>query len=149
MDRLRREGRWDEASQFRRAIIKGCRARGLKKAEARDYAWRETARAYPPARAETPPDVPVEELNEWYSDGCLDRIADWRRDHAIALTDDALRDLVLVIASCATDWPAGDSDRGWGLVYDWSRRMTAADLGELQHAAPSNGPNEGQSEPRE
>lgn len=150
-DRLRREGRWQEASQFRQAIIRECRARGLRKAQARDYAWQETARAYPPAGAEDPSDVPVGELNEWYSGdgGCLDRIADWRRDHAITLTDDALRDLVLLVASSATAWPEGDSDQGWGLVYDWTQRLTVADLDEPQPADSSNGANEGQSEPRE
>lgn len=139
-DRLRREGRWSEASQFRHKIIKACRSRGLTKAAAREHAWKETAKAFPPATAEDPPDVLDDELSEWCST-CLDRVAEWRRVHGVALTDGALRDLVLAIASCATDWPKGDSDWGWGMVSDWAEQLIVADL---EDSPPADPPHRGE-----
>lgn len=61
-ERLRREGRWSEASKFKDTVIKECRARGVKKAEAAEHAWEEMARAFPPLPAAQPPSEPAAEV---------------------------------------------------------------------------------------
>jgi hypothetical protein len=59
-ERLRREGREDEAKRFRETVIKECRAAGMKRDEAREHAWGEMAKAYPPLPiAEQNPVEPV------------------------------------------------------------------------------------------
>jgi len=39
-DRLRREGRWAEASKFKDAVVRELRAQGMRKTEAVEEAWR-------------------------------------------------------------------------------------------------------------
>ncbi len=54
--RLIAEGRWKEAERFKDQIIKDCRAQGMKKVDARKYAWAEVERRFPPLpRGESPP----------------------------------------------------------------------------------------------
>ncbi len=48
MDRLRREGRWSEASKFKDTALADFRAKGMKRDEAGAAAWEATAEAYPP-----------------------------------------------------------------------------------------------------
>ncbi len=47
-ERLRREGRWDEASLFKDATVKELRAGGMARADASEEAWRRMAARYPP-----------------------------------------------------------------------------------------------------
>ncbi|NQT37596.1 MAG: hypothetical protein HQ581_08915 [Planctomycetes bacterium] len=53
-ERLRREGRWAEASKFKDETVKKLRKEGLKRAEAGEQAWRKMAEAYPPLPAAEP-----------------------------------------------------------------------------------------------
>jgi len=46
-ERLRREGRWSEASQFKDQVLRGLREEGMKRNEAGDEAWRQMAAAFP------------------------------------------------------------------------------------------------------
>ena len=48
MDRLRREGRWSEASKFKDTAMADFRAKGMKRDEAGAAAWEAMAEAYPP-----------------------------------------------------------------------------------------------------
>jgi hypothetical protein len=48
MDRLRRENRWQDASEFRENCRLKAKREGLNRADARERAWREMAAAYPP-----------------------------------------------------------------------------------------------------
>jgi len=47
-DRLRREGRWDEASIYRDQVRKRLRGEGIDRTEAGDRAWQEMLEKYPP-----------------------------------------------------------------------------------------------------
>jgi len=47
-DRLRREGRWSEASKFKDTALADFRAKGMKRDEAGAAAWEAMAEAYPP-----------------------------------------------------------------------------------------------------
>ena len=53
MDRLRREGRWSEASKDKDETLRTLRSQGMTKAQAGEAAWKEMAEKYPPqAQAE-------------------------------------------------------------------------------------------------
>ena len=52
MDRLRREGRWSEASKFKDAALADFRAKGMTRDEAGAAAWEAMEKAYPPRSAE-------------------------------------------------------------------------------------------------
>lgn len=47
-ERLRREGRWDEASKFKDNAINGFRTDGMKRGDAAEAAWAAMADAFPP-----------------------------------------------------------------------------------------------------
>jgi hypothetical protein len=47
-ERLRHEGRWSEASQFKDEALRKLRSDGMTKADAADEAWRRMAAQYPP-----------------------------------------------------------------------------------------------------
>ena len=47
-DRLRREGRWEEASLYRDEIRKQLKAEGRSRADANDAAWHAMLLKYPP-----------------------------------------------------------------------------------------------------
>jgi hypothetical protein len=47
-ERLRTEGRWAEASQFKDQVLRGLRGEGMKKAEAGEAAWEAMAEQFPP-----------------------------------------------------------------------------------------------------
>ena len=53
-ERLRREGRWSEASKFKDAKLAEFRANGMKRTEAAEAAWTAIADAYPPLAAAEP-----------------------------------------------------------------------------------------------
>ena len=66
-ERLRREGRWAEASKFKDETVKKLREGGMKRSDANEKAWEEMAQAFPPL----PPsaDPPVGEQAAEPSDG--------------------------------------------------------------------------------
>jgi hypothetical protein len=51
-ERLRREGRWAEASKFKDAAVADFRANGMTRAEANEAAWTATAERFPPPSPE-------------------------------------------------------------------------------------------------
>ena len=53
-DRLRREGRWEEASAYRDEVRKRLRAEGKPKAEAVDASWEAMVEKYPPLEPDEP-----------------------------------------------------------------------------------------------
>jgi len=58
-ERLRREGRWSEASKFKDVALKDLRSKGMTKAEAAEAAWDAMAKAYPPLPAPEGQAVPI------------------------------------------------------------------------------------------
>jgi len=69
-DRLRREGRWAEASKFKDTALVDFRASGMKRDEAGVAAWAATAEAYPPlpVAAAAPPEAGVSGLGDLPAD---------------------------------------------------------------------------------
>ena len=57
-ERLRREGRWAEASKFKDEAVKKLRAGGMRRAEAREEAWEKMAEAFPPPPTPRQPEHP-------------------------------------------------------------------------------------------
>ncbi len=80
-DRLRREGRWAEASQFKDETIKRLRAEGRKK-EANEVAWAEMIAAFPPLETKPAASVFLDISSE--DPDLIRRLAtvkpDWDRD---------------------------------------------------------------------
>lgn len=62
-NRLRREGRWEEASLFKDEEIRRLRAEGLKRPEAQTAAWAAMEQRYPPSALETPEDHEAKSWN--------------------------------------------------------------------------------------
>ena len=50
-ERLRREGRWDHATQYKDSVLVECREKGMKRPEASEAAWQAMAERYPPITA--------------------------------------------------------------------------------------------------
>ena len=50
-ERLRHEGRWNEAAKFKDVAMKDFRSKGMKRGEASEAAWAAMAEAYPPLSA--------------------------------------------------------------------------------------------------
>jgi hypothetical protein len=61
-ERLRRQGRWGEASRFKDTALREFRGKGMTKAEAAEAAWNAMAEAYPPLAnsGELAPEAPNE-----------------------------------------------------------------------------------------
>ncbi len=59
MDRLRREGRWEDACEFREQRRLAAKREGLSRSDAVERSWREMAQAYPPLSDEEIDALPV------------------------------------------------------------------------------------------
>jgi hypothetical protein len=83
-DRLRHEGRWNEAAVWKDAKIKELRATGMKRAEAKEEAWRLMAERFPPPPPAPEPDeldddLDVDELDD--DDLDVEALCMWLDDH--------------------------------------------------------------------
>ena len=82
-ERLRKEGRWNEASLFKDEAIKRLRAEGRTKSEASEAAWDEMLAKFPPLPEQTAAPTNALDLSD-ADDRLLDRLAaqsiDWYRD---------------------------------------------------------------------
>ena len=126
-ERLRREGRWAEASKFKDETVKKLRAEGMKRAEAGEQAWQKVAEAYPPLPSAEPIPEPAadddeavkdeepaddEEEVEDELDEMLDRVwyaaesavGRWQQKCGVTLADDARSGLIEEVASCGAGW---------------------------------------------
>ncbi|MFZ1934209.1 MAG: hypothetical protein WCB27_13485 [Thermoguttaceae bacterium] len=74
-DRLRREGRWNEATVWKDAKIKELRATGMKRADAKEKAWRLMAEKFPPLPKPEP-----DEDDDDYGDDFDDELEDEDED---------------------------------------------------------------------
>ncbi|MHB8953845.1 MAG: hypothetical protein ACYC4U_12820 [Pirellulaceae bacterium] len=102
-ERLRREGRWAEASWFKDEIVKKLRAEGMKRREAGEQAWREMAKAFPPV---VPPTIyPLWDdkdnaygtaIGDFY-DLAQQDVRQWQSDHDITLAHAAEKHLILML----------------------------------------------------
>lgn len=77
-ERLRREGRWAEASKFKDTVLAQCREKGFKRDEASQAAWEAMEQAFPPiiTKAATG-DAGEEEATDTRVHGLSDIPADW------------------------------------------------------------------------
>jgi hypothetical protein len=87
-ERLRQEGRWGEASRFKDEVLRECRAKGMKKAEAAEAAWEATADAFPPLPTNNRPDFPPVAPEGEAGDELADAFDDGRE-----MTHDLVRDV--------------------------------------------------------
>ncbi len=134
-ERLRREGRWSEASQFKDETLKKLRSDGMTRADAAEEAWQRMAAQYPPLAniGESAPEVPDATAGEpWPAqrprsteheehdidiDALLDRIGDGRPSDLVRDTLWAYENLAnrRIKASDAPSFGA------WSLL-EWARQ---------------------------
>jgi hypothetical protein len=77
-ERLRREGRWGEASKFKDEALSQYRAKGAKRGDASEAAWEAMEQAYPPiAAVATTGDTDAEEATDTRVQGLSEIPADW------------------------------------------------------------------------
>lgn len=104
-ERLRREGRWAEASRFKDDIVARLRAQGMRRAEAREDAWQRMAAAFSPLAIAVPAsdsddsealavDSQVEEIIAILADSATREVEHWQQTYQIPLHADASAALV-------------------------------------------------------
>jgi hypothetical protein len=77
-ERLRREGRWAEASKFKDDALSGFRSKGMKRDEASEAAWNAMEKAFPPiATVSATSETEAEEEADIQILGLKDIPADW------------------------------------------------------------------------
>ena len=69
-ERLRREGRWAEASKLKDEAIKEAKKAGMKSDEAKDAGWEAMEKAYPPLPSTAEPEHGDDETEEKGSGAC-------------------------------------------------------------------------------
>jgi hypothetical protein len=127
--RLRREGRWAEASRFMDTVRAEARKAGLKRAEAAEHAWYEVAKAYPPMEQAEPDDDTADDLLDCIVAAAGREVDEWEAAHEVELPDKARDALV-----------------GSVVAYAWVRGLTADNpvlaLARRRIAGPSAGGDE-------
>jgi hypothetical protein len=93
-ERLRREGRWAEASKYKDETVKKLRAKGMKRAEAGEQAWQRMADAFPRAEEKSAYDRATQLLY----DTVRDAVDEWQKEYGITLPDDAREGLMEYVA---------------------------------------------------
>lgn len=119
-ERLRRDGRWSEASRFKDTALRDFRDKGMKRSEASDAAWEAMATAFPPldTGSETIPFVTPDGHHGGDADDLIDL-----DDLAGGRPFDFARDVQLVYQHLGADVRPQDapSAGAWGLLT-WARR---------------------------
>jgi len=146
-ERLRREGRWAEASKFKDETVKKLRKEGLKRAEAGEQAWRKMAEAYPPLPAAEPipetaaedeqaTDLAEDELTQLVCDAAEAEVERWQEKYGVTLPDDARASLAgEVVAYC---WALGLMGEVPGLASCQSNLAAALGNAEDANSAPES-----------
>ena len=116
-ERLRREGRDEEARQYREKVRTQLRAEGTTRREAMQRAWQATRLAFPllPPAESTLAAPPVEPaavdgnavadedwVLEWFSP--LSVVAEWQAKHGVSLTDQSLTELLQGLLGFGYAW---------------------------------------------
>jgi hypothetical protein len=123
-ERLRREGRWSEASLFKDAELRKLRSDGMVKTDASDEAWRRMAAKYPLLEARSMPTTtapPALPSLGTESNNLDDTLFDFDGD---SLPPDVIRDVNWVYANIANRQTKPEDAPGpgaWGLLQ-WARK---------------------------
>jgi hypothetical protein len=143
VERLRREGRWAEASKFKDTALKDFRAKGMKRDEATAAAWEAMATAYPPI-GEAAPETPDATEHDSDIDALLDRIGDGRPSDLVQDTLWAYEHLANRRIK-ASDAP---SCGAWALL-EWARQYRNRFFEQVLPKAMLNKPSEADENIRE
>ena len=82
-ERLRREGRWAEASLFKDRKVKELRSQGVKRPQAADQAWEAMATEFPPLPKPAPDPVSAADRNPKPSAMVAGQVVDHDHRHAV------------------------------------------------------------------
>ncbi len=101
--RLRAEGRWNAASEFREAERKRLRAAGLNRQQAREESWEAMLEKYPPLDGQTPARQSAEALDRWSEADSADSESQLDEDNEDAEFSEELKQLALLTSSQPVD----------------------------------------------
>ena len=101
--RLRAEGHWTVASEFREAERKRLRAAGLNRQEAREEAWEAMLDKYPPMDGQTPARQSAVAMDRWSEADSADSESEVDEDNQDAEFADELKQLALLTSAQPTD----------------------------------------------
>jgi hypothetical protein len=147
-ERLRREGRWAEASKFKDETVKKLRKEGMRRAEAGEQAWLRMAEAYPPLPAPEPipgPSAEDEQATDVAEHGVTQlacgaaegEVERWQEEYGVTLPDDARAALIgEVVAYC---WAMGLMGKIPVLASHPSSLATALEDAEDPNSARESG----------
>ncbi len=101
--RLRAEGQWAAASEFREAELKRLRAAGLSRQEAREEAWEAMLDKYPPMDGQTPARQSAVAMDRWSEADSADSESEVGEDNQDAEFAEELKQLALLTSAQPTD----------------------------------------------
>lgn len=125
--RLRAEGQWIAASEFREAERKRLRAAGRNRQQAREESWEAMLENYPPLDGQTPVRRSAEALDRWNEEDAADPESELDEDNPDAKFAEELTQLAVL-----TNGEPTDADRDIDFAY---RRMALPNTTPLM--APS------------
>jgi hypothetical protein len=149
-ERLRREGRWEEAAKFKDVAIRDLRAKGIRKAEASEHAWEAMANAFPPlantgdgppeamAGEPLPPQQPGGTAPDIDVEALLDRLDNDRQP------PDLIRDTLWAYENLENRWTKPEdapSLGAWSLLL-WARQYRNRFFEQVLPRAMMNKPEE-------
>lgn len=125
--RLRAEGQWNAASEFREAERKRLRAAGRNRQQAREESWEAMLEKYPPQDGQTPARQSAVEMDRWSETDAADSESELDHHNRDAEFAEELKQLALL-----TNGQPTDADRDIDFAY---RNMALSSVTPLM--APS------------
>lgn len=149
-DRLRREGRWGEASKFKDTALADFRAKGMKRDEAAEAAWAAMAEAYPPLptlEPEPEPEPPGESAGVDPSDG-MEVLPEWIADAAPVDLSADIRWVYSQLENKRVRPDQAPNAGAWSLLV-WARKYQSRFFEQLLPKALAKGTDDGEGVKRE
>jgi len=138
-ERLRREGRWEEASAYRDQVRKELRSQGKPRKEAAERAWDTMMAKFPPLAPPEPASEPAADSQDTQEDGydLLEALCDtawaevehWRQKHGLEIPSKALTNLAGEVV--AYHWLMGLMGYVPGLDHRTLIRVALGDPGQI------------------
>lgn len=142
-DRLRQEGRWDEASRYRDEVRRSLKAEGKPAAEAKELAWAAMLEKYPPKHGGFDPSQPKPDRQADENGGDRPDAEDW--PDAAETPPDLMRDILWAYQSLENKQASpGDAPGAgaWSLLL-WGRQYRNRFFEQLLPKAITTGAKKG------
>lgn len=151
-DRLRREGRWEAATLFKDAVFEELRSAGIRGQQAKDTAWAEMARRFPPLPPPVAPkkeEKPPEALEEVVEEEGVEEMSEEEADAVERMLEtlapvDLFADIRWVYSQLENKRVRPDqapSAGAWSLLQ-WARKYQSRFFEQLLPKALAKGPED-------